>query len=321
MTIRTQSDDETHFQLIRSEVVQAPQFDLVDFEVDDRRVWALWCNAQGEFNISSYSLVAGGGGGMNWVNAPLEPASHAGQVEPTTDPKDVYCSHIFYPGKFQRNVIAKALVVSDTKCLSFLRFSCIYSSQMFRRSNVAVDPNLTMAVLKDRVCQVVEAEIQNELHGFDITDEEYIDVSAKYWERFYSCCEQYHVKLCQPIGLFAMGSVGAVCVVKKATFSLLRPCELLEHLMLSGEDAVIESQTQGGGTEVLAALGLDVMSGRDVVRLVGILAELENHLDEDVKKDVHDRLYQLQMPNVVVADLLSGEFEENVSGIRKIIFL
>lgn len=184
---------------------------------------------------------------------------------------------------------------------------------MFRRSNVAADANLTMAVLRDRVCQAIEAEMQNEVNGFDITDEEYIDISAKYWERFYSCCEQYHIKMCQPIGLFAMGSVGAVCVVKKATFSLLRPCELLEHLMLSGEDAVGEAELGSGqGSDVLAALGVNVQNGRDLVRLVGVLAELESQLDEEVKKTVHDRLYQLQMPNIVVAELLSGEFEENV---------
>lgn len=109
VTIRTDWDGEARYQLVRTSVIQAPQYDLVDFEVDDRRVWALWCNAQGEFNVSSYSLVPGFG--LNWVNAPLEAPADAIQHEPTTDPKDVYCAHIFHPGKFQRNVIAKALVV------------------------------------------------------------------------------------------------------------------------------------------------------------------------------------------------------------------
>lgn len=190
----------------------------------------------------------------------------------------------------------------------------VYFQKMFRRSGFSADTNLPMTVLKDRVCQAIETEIQNEANGFDITDEEYIDISSKYWERFYSCCEQYHVKQCQPIGLFSLASVGAVCVVKKATFSLLRPVELLEHLMLSGDEAVSEVEYGSGtGNAILETLGVDVQSGRDVVKLVGILAELETHLDEDIKKDVHDRLYQLQMPNVVVAELMSGEFGENVS--------
>lgn len=115
VTIRTDWDGESRYQLVRTSVIQAPQYDLVDFEVDERRVWALWCNAQGEFNVSSYSLVPGFG--LNWVNAPLETPADAIQHEPTTDPKDVYCAHIFHPGKFQRNVIAKALVVRQNGML------------------------------------------------------------------------------------------------------------------------------------------------------------------------------------------------------------
>lgn len=184
---------------------------------------------------------------------------------------------------------------------------------MFRRSNTLSDPNLTMAVLKDRVCQAVETEIQNEITDFEITDEEYIDISSKFWERFYSCCEQYHIKSCQPIGLVVLDAVGAVCIVKKRAFSLLRPCDPLEQLMLSGDGDLNESEQ----FTALPLLVNDPKRCEDLVKLVSILAMLEHNILEDVKRDIHNKLYQLQIPNAVVetlvADMMSNEYDENVN--------
>lgn len=112
--IHTHWDGANTFTLSKSSLIQAPQNDLVDFELNDTSIWALWCNAAGEFNVSTYSWVVSGavGAGGSWVTAALEPLSEGVSMEPGTDPKDTYCTHIFYPGRFQRSVIAKALVVS-----------------------------------------------------------------------------------------------------------------------------------------------------------------------------------------------------------------
>lgn len=67
----------------------------------------------GEFNICSFSLIPGYG--MNWIKAAFETTSESINIEHGMDPKDTYCSNIFHPGKFQRNVIAKALVVCIQK--------------------------------------------------------------------------------------------------------------------------------------------------------------------------------------------------------------
>lgn len=181
---------------------------------------------------------------------------------------------------------------------------------MFRRSNILSDPNVSMAVLKDRVCHAVETEIQNEINDFEITDEEYIEISSKFWEHFYSCCEQYHIKACQPIGLVIMESVGAVCIVKKSTFSLLRPCEPLEHFMLVGQDMDLDHLY--GST----SLALESDRYQDLIKLVSILSLLENQLPDEYKKDISDKLYYLEMPNIIVSTLVSemlgSEYEENV---------
>lgn len=97
---------------VRRKVISAPQLDLADFDASKTRIWGLWCNAEGEFSISNFSLIRGMG--MNWVSAAMEPPPdrYCVGIEQGMDPREAYCSYIFHPGKFERCVIAKALFVS-----------------------------------------------------------------------------------------------------------------------------------------------------------------------------------------------------------------
>lgn len=174
---------------------------------------------------------------------------------------------------------------------------------MFRRSNVLSDPNVPLTALKDRVCYAVEQEVQNELKDCDdVSVDTYIDTSFQAWERFFSCCEQYHVKATQPIGLVNLESIGAVAVIKKSAFSLLRPCELLEHLMLMGENASFAPE-----------LTLeDDINPEDVVKLISCLAALEQHISDESKAEIDTKLYELNTPNELIAQLLS-DHDQDVS--------
>lgn len=168
---------------------------------------------------------------------------------------------------------------------------------MFRRSTTLSDPNASLSALKDRICYAVEQEVQNELNEYDITDELYTETCFKAWERFYSCCEQYHVKSTQPIGLVNLGSIGAVAIIKKNAYSLLRPCELLEHLMLVGEsDEYIH----------LNNLILDDdVSSEDLIKLVAMLSQLEQHISDEFKAEIDVKLYELNTPNELIGQMLT----------------
>ena len=181
---------------------------------------------------------------------------------------------------------------------------------MFRRSNVRFEgKHCTMNLLKEHVCQAIEDELQNEVKDFDVSDDDYLEISTRLWERFYSCCEQYHMKASQPSGLLILEPLDGVCVVKKNTFSLLRPCETIEHLMLAGED--VEEN-------IVVSLYFpdNERQGRDLVNLVEILAQIEKWLPEDIKIDLDRKLYQLEMPNVLIEkltdDLLAGDTEKEL---------
>lgn len=337
ITTSANAHTSARFQMHRSASIPAPPNDLVDFELNDQHLWALWCTANGDFNVASYALSSSGSGpgssALCWQNATLEPPAEqppAAGLPYSTDPKETYCSHIFYPGRFQRDVIAKALLMFGRA--TGAGSGAVSASAVVAAATAADTATLSMAVLKERVCVAIELEIAAELAAYEeetgmvqpLADDELVELSARHWERFYACAEQYHVKMCQPIGVFGLGAAGAVCVVRKRTFSVLRPCEVLEHLMMQAtdeDDADAEYGCGGsGGAESMSnvravreVLGVETAAAADLVRLVRILGALEAQLGEEVKRDVHDRLYQLHMPNVVVAELLaSSELDETV---------
>ncbi|KAH8306666.1 hypothetical protein KR044_006051 [Drosophila immigrans] len=246
----------------------APQMDLADFDATATHIWTLWSNAEGDFNVSAIFL--GANHTIKWVTASLEPPPDRCclTMEQGVDPREAYTSYIFHPGRFDHNVIAKALY-------------------MFRRVNLQFDiKQLTTTMLKEQVCQAVEDEIQCELKDFVVSDEEYLEIAARLWDRFYSCCEQYHVKFSEPIGLAVLGAMDAVCVVRRQSFALLRPCEMLEHLMLAEDltDDVIDFVSSHCGNDLPAATSF--------VKLMTAITQLEKILTEDIKIELDKKLYQ-----------------------------
>lgn len=91
--------------------VPATQMDLSDFDATATHIWTLWSNAKGDFNISAIFL--GTDKTIKWVTAALEPPPdrYSLSIEQGVDPREAYCTYIFHPGRFDRNVIAKALYV------------------------------------------------------------------------------------------------------------------------------------------------------------------------------------------------------------------
>jgi hypothetical protein len=49
-------DGAASYSIVATNLITAPQFDLVDFELTDQKLWGLWCNSEGDMHISAYSL-------------------------------------------------------------------------------------------------------------------------------------------------------------------------------------------------------------------------------------------------------------------------
>jgi Nucleoporin Nup120/160 len=93
-------------------LIPAPQLDLVDFGISDNKIWGLWCNSEGETSISTYLINFNAT--KCWLACSLEPINEKtiSALDSGVDPKHIYCSNIFYPGRFQVSTILKALMVS-----------------------------------------------------------------------------------------------------------------------------------------------------------------------------------------------------------------
>ena len=162
---------------------------------------------------------------------------------------------------------------------------------MFSRSTNFSDAFTPIHILKERVCQAIDAEIQNEMKLHDLSEDEYIEIAVNNWEKFYSCCEQYHIAAHQPIGLFVLDSLDAVCVIKNSLMSFLRPCDVVENMLLSGQypdHFSIEHRLKD-----------------DLASLVKTVYFLENNLSIDVKIEISNNLFKLKMPNDIISEMIS----------------
>ena len=83
--------------------------------------------------------------------------------------------------------------------------------QIYRRTvQNSADQAPSIARMRDEICSAVEAEIQNEVVEYEISDEEYVEVSNAAWARMYSVALQYHQSGLKPMGLMvdAVGRSG-----------------------------------------------------------------------------------------------------------------
>ncbi|CRL04413.1 CLUMA_CG017499, isoform A [Clunio marinus] len=270
-------DGANSYTIVPTNFITAPQFDLVDFELTEQRLWGLWCNSEGDMHISAYSLDPEP---MEyWRTAVLEGISEKRRtVEADMDAKHIYCSNIFRPGNFQSSTISKALM-------------------MFSRSTNFSDAFTPLHILKERVCQAIDAEIQNEIKMHDLSEDEYIEVAINNWEKFYSCCEQYQIAAHQPIGIFVLDSLDAVCVIKNSLMSFLRPCDVIENMLLSGR--------------CLDEFRIDERLKEDLTSLVKVAYYLENHLSIEVKTEISNNIFKLRMPNDIVMEMISDMLLDN----------
>ncbi|KAJ9580150.1 hypothetical protein L9F63_004167, partial [Diploptera punctata] len=273
------------FKFIRQCTVFAPDHDLVDFALGGGQLWAVWRTTQGDAAVSCARLDSNS---PEWQPAVLEQPPERDYVvtDPDTDPRQAYISYIFHPGQFPLSIITKALSI-------------------YRRSTLLTDVTVLASVLKERVCVAVEAEIQSEVQDYELSDDDYLEVANRCWSRFYSCCVQYHQAGTRPIGLVLLDQSGVV-LVKKQQFSLLRPMDSLEHLLLVGPEQCMPQQFST--TPVLSE---DPDTCMDLLRVISVLVSLENQLPDEVKTAFERELYQLKIPDQTVADitreLMSGD--------------
>lgn len=263
----------------------------MDFAFTPTRLWAVWRTADMDaVAVTHTQLSLNGMQRINseWESAILEQTRDRDYIvtDPGTDPRQAYINYIFHPGQFS--------LVDITKALS-----------IYRRSNVMAEMTFSPAVLKERVCMAVEAEIQAEvmdsadLQADVIMDEDYLEIANRCWSKFYSCVVQYHANGTRPVGLLLLPSVYGIILLKKSSLSLLRPMEALEHLVFCND----KSYTSRFKTTPVLSQDEDTL--QDLISLMSALVILGEQLSEETKTEIERELYHLRSPDIIIDDLLS----------------
>lgn len=258
-------------------VIDALPHDLIDLSVGSQRIWALWRTTEGNTLVSSIVLNYKDHG---WQFSLLEKLpSIETCVSTGMDIAEECMSYIFYPGRFPLSVITKAVTI-------------------FRRSTVTASYSLSLKRLKQIVILAIEAEIDKDPLNKELNDIDKLDLVYQTWLRFYSCCVQLYEAHTRPLGLLPLHNSGIV-LVKKQEYSLLRPMETLEYMLLAGSE-LIAKQT----FHLLPPERKQYDVVQDLILLMSVLIALEERLPEDMKEHFMEQMQQQKSPDQVAEAML-----------------
>lgn len=177
------------------------------------------------------------------------------------------------------------------------------------------DVHLSSAHLKQQISKAVEDEIQNELKEAVVSDEEYLECAHYCWQRFYSCCVQYHVTGLKPLGLLLLETASSVVLLKKSMISFLRPLDILEHLCFQNDVTTkqhLDKQFLLAESEYFFVMSYcfyvvfltDVDVTDDVIMLFKSINYLDQQMSDMFVYEFEKELAMLKAPDVVMGFLL-----------------
>ncbi|XP_066259653.1 nuclear pore complex protein Nup160 homolog [Euwallacea similis] len=187
--------------------------DLINFSLQSNCIWGAWRTNDDDCVVYISNIRSG-----IWTPVIKEPIQDSQPQRDASecDPRQFYLQHLFRPGGFSLHTINKALGI-------------------YRKSNLmGTEINLTsVAALKQAICLAIESDIHACFFNEEVSADEYLEHSEWCWQKFYSCCIQYHKASLRPLGFVALPQNSGAILLKKATCSFIRPMEPLEHMALS----------------------------------------------------------------------------------------
>ncbi|XP_035920062.1 nuclear pore complex protein Nup160 homolog [Anopheles stephensi] len=268
--------------------VLAPNYDLIDFKLCDKRLWTLWCNAEGESQALVYELSPNDYGDtlQNNVWSPIileniSDKEHSA-LEVGVDLKDVYCNRIFQSGCFPDKVIRKSLT-------------------MFNRNTASIPTstgavNYNMLRLKRYALTCIESQLQQECttmrQNGPLDNDQIQEISNGLWEKLYLYCVQYRYESSRPIGLFICEGMHRQTshytfgIIRKKNVSFFRVCDELEVAFNSPT-----CYDQYAPNVALLKNGAP-RANQDMMVLVTFLGEIEQTLTAEQRHKLDSFLHQ-----------------------------
>jgi hypothetical protein len=174
----------------------------------------------------------------------------------------------------------------------------------------------------------IEVELKEQISDADdVTEELYLQLSAKYWAQFYAYAVQYHLKRPIPVGLLIDDETGFHALLKRGMVSFLRPLDLVESLVLqrgrrwdmqpfsSGIASLFGGQQSTSGLTALLEvtfLLFIVFRDFDEFCLLQILFVVSDSLSTEQIKRFDQSMFQLESADQIARDI-ADELLENES--------
>ncbi|XP_076303351.1 nuclear pore complex protein Nup160 [Lasioglossum baleicum] len=287
---------------------------LVDFSFTTTRLWAVWRTTDMDTVEVTHAQLSLNGARVNseWETTVLEQTPDRDYVisDPDINPRRAYINYIFQPGQFSLADITKALNIYRRSKQN------VRARRRFKKNihGMCTDDSILSATeLKDQVCIAVEDEIQAEMMDYELMDQDYLEIANRCWSRFYSCVVQYHANSARPVGLLLLPDVYGIVLLKKSSFSLLRPTGALEYLMFWNENCCVSR------FKTTPVLSQDEDICQDLITLMSVLVLLEEQMSEETKNLIKRELYHLKSPDSIIDDILSKLLLESEEPIGNII--
>lgn len=265
-----------------------PAEDLLDLCVTGEQLITLWTDSNG-VTVARAALLSQGEPTGEWRELLLESHDVSEPVVPhDRDPREFFLDLIFRPNQFSQQHIVRALSV-------------------YRRSHdssLSPEALLLSINLREEVVNAVSQEIRNSASDYEMSEEDFCQMQLDQWSRFYSCCCQYRQVGAKLQGVLADSVTGLVCLIRKASITYLRHCDLLERLYLCEHERLAPADLDKND---LAVDGLSPYAVcDDVHKLCGVLRLIQSQVTDDQAAQFVLDLQMLQCPKVLAHRLVDS---------------
>jgi len=190
---------------------------LLDFWLTNQYIWALWTSGTGENILQFACIEESEGNNTAWQEVPLQSSDNSQLfVHLSTEPKDIYLSNLFMPGRFSKNILLRTIQMT--------------AKSFDEHLDLKVSANSTINEIRAAVEYLVDYEFNDLVLDNELDEEDYYSLQSQCWVKFYASVIQFDQAERKPIGLYADADSGLLTILRQNYRGYLVPNTWAEWL-------------------------------------------------------------------------------------------
>ncbi|EDV19633.1 uncharacterized protein TRIADDRAFT_61911 [Trichoplax adhaerens] len=193
---------------------------FISFAVTNQNIWTLWKNSKGETLLKFLPVLSTQKNPVGWhqVNVSSNENCDTDGLN-DSDVEEYFMRFIFFPGRFSRSTIAKAIQITNHAVTGQnTTLSGVYGE--------GSPPSLDLLV-KD-VISLMSYQIQLACEVYDeISEEALRSIQENCWSKFCNSCQDFSQIEREAFGIFTDNSTGLACIIRRNSTSYIYPTDVL----------------------------------------------------------------------------------------------